>query len=43
MVLPATPLIPVAVPFFNQGIYLADALESIFHQCLKSRINKQQA
>jgi glycosyltransferase involved in cell wall biosynthesis len=30
----ATPLITVAVPSFNKGRYLADALESIFHQDL---------
>lgn len=34
MVLPAAPLITVAVPSFNQGRYLSDALESIFHQGL---------
>jgi len=31
---PAAPLITVAVPSFNQGRYLADALESIFNQDL---------
>lgn len=34
MVSPADPLITVAVPSFNQGRYLADALTSIFHQGL---------
>jgi glycosyltransferase involved in cell wall biosynthesis len=43
MVLPAAPLITVAVPSFNQGLYLADALELIFDQGFKSRRTKQQA
>ncbi len=43
MVLPLAPLITVAVPSFNQGYYLADALESFFHQGFKSRRTKQQA
>ncbi len=34
----ATPLITVAVPSFNQGRYLSDALESIFHQDLPVEI-----
>jgi GT2 family glycosyltransferase len=34
MIVSAAPLITVAVPSFNQGRYLADALESIFHQGL---------
>lgn len=34
MVLPAAPLITIAVPSFNQGRYLSDALESIFYQGL---------
>lgn len=34
MVLPVAPLITVAVPSFNQGRYLTDALESIFNQGL---------
>jgi len=32
MPLPKPPLITVAVPSFNQGLYLADALASIFEQ-----------
>lgn len=34
MILPEAPLITVAVPSFNQGRYLADALASIFDQGL---------
>lgn len=34
MVLPVAPLITIAVPSFNQGRYLADALGSIFKQSL---------
>lgn len=34
MVLPVAPLITIAVPSFNQGRFLVDALESIFHQSL---------
>lgn len=30
----AEPLVTIAVPSFNQGCYLADALDSIFHQGL---------
>jgi GT2 family glycosyltransferase len=34
MILPEAPLVTVAVPSFNQGSYLADALASIFRQGL---------